>query len=77
MAKLTAARIREVIGPADEDLIIQILDIGAEDSDLLEAMAWLEEDDYVGPEREARPTGLAAQLCDLLERAKGPDEDRE
>lgn len=77
MAKLTAEKIREVIGPADEQLIVQILDIGAEDTDLLEAMAWLEEDDYVGPERESRPAGLAAQLCALLEQAKGPDEDRE
>lgn len=76
MAKLTGARIREIIGPTDENLIIQILDTGAEDSDLLEAMAWLEEDDYVGPEREARPAGLAAELCALLEQAKGPFEDR-
>lgn len=77
MAKLTAEKIREVIGLADEQLIIQILDTGAEDTDLLEAMAWLEGDDYVGAEREARPAGLATQLCALLEQAKGPNDDRE
>lgn len=77
MDKLTAEKIREVIGPTDDDVILRILDTGAGESDLVAALTWLEEDDYIGPETHHLPTRAVARLFEILEQEKGPVEERD
>lgn len=78
MSKLTANAVREIVGPVDEELIARILATGASEADLLAAVAWVEEDDYMGEESSRRPTGTVARLCAILQEAKETgEEDRQ
>lgn len=77
MDKLTAEKIREVIGLTDDELTLRILETGASESDLVAALTWLEEDDYIGPETHHLPDRAVARLCEILEQEKGPVEERD
>lgn len=44
----TGREVEELLGQADADLVADILHSGATCSDIREAKAWLDDDDYIG-----------------------------
>lgn len=49
----TASQIRQILGPAiDEELVLRILDTNAGQHEVQAAVEWLEDDDYMGAEKE-------------------------
>lgn len=57
-----------VLGPVDDDVIVEILATGATKEELEEAFAWLNANDVLGPQLHRQPTGKVAELCEILER---------
>jgi hypothetical protein len=62
----TAAEIRRIIGPAEDDLVARIVATGATEAEVLEAFTWTASDDVLGSELERAPRGVVAAICDLL-----------
>ena len=64
--KLTQDKVTEIVGRLSEERIVQILDIGATETELLEAMLMAEQEDLEGvAQSEARVEVLHA-LYDIL-----------
>jgi hypothetical protein len=76
MQKLTAELVEQMIGPADPDLITEIMDTNASVEELIEAKSWLEEDLSAWRETHRQPAGWVAILCRILA-ASEPSEDRD
>lgn len=62
----TAAEVVEILGRADDDLVMRILATGASAAEVLEAFTWANADDQIGTELERRPRGAAAQVYEIL-----------
>ena len=69
MLTLTADDVRAVLGPVDDSLVAEVLAIGASREELVEAYAWITNDE--APVNVGRPlaSGRVAQLIDVLEAA--------
>jgi hypothetical protein len=69
MLTLTADDVRAVLGPVDDSLVAEVLAIGASREELVEAYAWITNDE--APMNVGRPlaSGRVAQLIDVLEAA--------
>ncbi len=64
---MTARDITAIIGPADEQLLSEIMLTGATAGELAQAWAWVNSDDALVNEGRPLPTGKVAELIDLLE----------
>lgn len=64
---MTAHDITAIIGPADEQLLSEILLTGATAAELAQAWAWVNSDDALVNAGHALPAGKVAELIDLLE----------
>lgn len=64
---LTRDRVVEIVGELEDDRILEIIGTGATEEQLTEALAWLSEDDYLGQELQHPPSGVVAQLVDILQ----------
>lgn len=64
---MTAHEITALIGPADEQLLSDIISVGATADDLAQAWAWVNSDDVLVDAGRPLPTGKIAELIDLLE----------
>lgn len=62
----TASDVVEILGRADDDLVMRILATGASAAEVLEAFTWANADDQIGTELERRPRGAAAQVYEIL-----------
>ena len=62
----TASEIRATLGPAEDDLIIEVLAIGPTGAEVLDAYAWLRADDRL-PGHE--PHGRTARVFEILQAA--------
>lgn len=62
----TASEVVEILGRADDDLVMRILATGASAAEVLEAFTWASADDQIGTELERRPRGAAAQVYEIL-----------
>ncbi|KAB0264440.1 hypothetical protein [Microvirga brassicacearum] len=71
-AKLTYDEVKVLIGPANDKVISEILDTAATQAELVEARAWIENDEVMLNEGRAIPSGRIARLVELL---KAGDED--
>lgn len=71
-AKLTYDEVKVLIGPANDKVISEILDTAATEAELVEARAWIENDEVMLNEGRAIPSGRIARLVELL---KAGDED--
>jgi hypothetical protein len=65
-AEATEKDIRRALGPVDNEIIIAIQDTGASRDDVLQANAWLEEDDYIGAMLEKPMTHRVRRVYDIL-----------
>jgi len=74
MQKLTSELVERIIGPADTDLITEILDTKATMEELLEAKSWLAADLSTGRETHRQPVGTVAILCRILAAREAPDD---
>lgn len=70
----TATEIREIVGPLDDALLIEILNSGATAAEVLEGFTWANADDQIGTETERGPRGTVGRVCEILKRAE-PDLD--
>lgn len=65
-AEATEKDIRKVLGPVDDEIIIAIRGTGASSDEVLQAQAWLEEDDYIGAMLEKPLTHRVRRIYDIL-----------
>jgi len=70
MATLTRTDIHKIVGPLDEELIIQILDTGATAEELTEAFGWFSDSFGMKNAGHHRPVGQIVRLCEILETAQ-------
>ena len=70
---MTREDVIEVLGPVDDDVIVEVLGVGATREELEEAFAWLNADDVLGRQLHRQPSGRVAELCDILQ----PEEEEE
>lgn len=66
MAALTHEQVVEVVGDIGDDRIVEIIATGAALDELVEAFAWLSEDDYLGATLERDRSGTVGRLIDIL-----------
>ncbi|MDF2810665.1 MAG: hypothetical protein K0S56_1696 [Microvirga sp.] len=71
-AKLTYDEVKVLIGPANDKIVSEILDTAATEAELVEARAWIENDEAMLNEGRAIPSGRIARLVELL---RAGDED--
>jgi hypothetical protein len=71
---MTREDVIEVLGPVDDDVIVEVLGVGATREELEEAFAWLNADDVLGRQLHRQPSGRVAELCEILqpEEEEGP-----
>lgn len=64
---MTAQEITAIIGPADEQLLSEIMLTGATAEELAQAWAWVNSDDVLIDAGQTLPGGKIAELIELLE----------
>jgi hypothetical protein len=74
MTDLTREKIIEIVGPLEDDQITAIIATGATTADVMEAFAWLSEDDYLGNTLQRPMRGIVSEVHEILQ-ADEPDED--
>ncbi|MCL4766295.1 MAG: hypothetical protein KJZ80_08690 [Hyphomicrobiaceae bacterium] len=57
-----------VLGPVDDNVIVEVLAIGPSTEELEEAFAWFNANDVLGRQLHRQPRGRVAELCAMLER---------
>ena len=73
---LTAGVVIEILGPHDDNVVAEIIGLGATRRDLLEARAWLDSDDYMSVARRKPPRLAVEKLCEIIESATADPEER-
>jgi hypothetical protein len=72
--------IAAMLGPVDDRVAAEIIATGASKSELVEARAWMENDEALVNQMRALPKGRVAALVEILERleaeAEEPDVER-
>ncbi len=63
---VTGHDIRHVLGPINDDLIIAIQDTGATRDEVLQAHAWLDDEDYMGTMMQRPMNHRARAVYDIL-----------
>ncbi len=73
----TAREIIEIVGPLEDDVLLQILEAGPTAAEVLEAFTWADADDQIGTELERGPRGAVTRVYDILKMEEPkPDERR-
>jgi hypothetical protein len=73
----TADEIGEIVGPLDDDVLLQILKVGPTAAEVLEAFTWANSDDEIRTELERGPRGAITRVYEILKMAEpDPDERR-
>jgi hypothetical protein len=73
----TDTEIREIVGPLDDAVVMQIIETGASSAEVLEAFSWLTADDQLGTELERGPRGAVMRVYGILKALEPePDERR-
>ncbi|MDI5930122.1 hypothetical protein [Rhizobium leguminosarum] len=70
---ITSKDVIAILGPADETLVAEVIATGATQVELVEAFAWVNNDEAMLGEGRRLPTGRVAALVDLL----SPDEEEQ
>ncbi|MGO9134010.1 MAG: hypothetical protein ACLP8A_08185 [Methylovirgula sp.] len=63
---LTREEVTSVLGPVDEILAAEVLAAGASLAELEQAWAWINSDEALINDYRPMPTGVVAQLIDIL-----------
>ncbi|OMG71430.1 hypothetical protein [Burkholderia ubonensis] len=72
----TASEIRAIVGPMEDEVIAQILDIGPTSTEVLDAYTWLRADDRQQIKLERELHGRAARVLEILEQEESDGDDR-
>lgn len=64
---LSAREVKALLGPVDEELVLEILATGATAREVAEAMAWAQNDEALINEGRALPDGRVGLLIRILE----------
>jgi hypothetical protein len=64
---MTAHEITAIIGPADKQLLSEIMLTGASAEELAQAWAWINSDEALVNAGRALPSGKVAELIDLFD----------
>ena len=67
MTVLTRNEVIAVLGPVDDDLIVEIVGTGATQAELAEAYAWLRSDEALVNEGRPLPSGRVDALVEILQ----------
>jgi hypothetical protein len=67
MTVLTRNEVIAVLGPVDDDLIVEIVGTGATQAELAEAYAWLRSDEALVNEGRPLPPGRVDALVEILQ----------
>jgi hypothetical protein len=70
----TSSEIVAIVGPLDDAVLLQILELEATAAEVLEAFTWANADDQIGTEIEHGPRGVVARLYEIL-RLEEPEPD--
>jgi len=70
------ARISEIVGPLEDDLLLQILKAGPTAAEALKAFTWANSDDEIGTELQRGPRGAVAGVYKILQRAEPEPNER-
>lgn len=75
--QVTDTEIREALGPnTDDSLVMAIRGTGASYGDIIQAMEWLEDDDYMGKNLKKSLTGPVKRVYELLLEEREDTNDR-
>jgi hypothetical protein len=69
MTSLTRADVEAVLGPIEDSLAADILKVGADRDELLEAYAWVSNDEAMMNAGRPLASGRVGQLIEILEAA--------
>jgi hypothetical protein len=73
-----ASQIREILGPVDDEVVIDIVNAGATAAEVSEAFEWLNDDDYMGAELNRSMNKNVQRVYDILRNDRdrmGPDDE--
>jgi hypothetical protein len=71
---LTRNEVIAVLGPVDDDLLVEIVGTGATQAELLEAYTWLRSDEALVNEGRSLPSGRVGALVEILETSEETEE---
>ena len=71
---LTRNEVIDVLGPVDDDLLVEIVGTGATQAELEEAYTWLRSDEALMNEGRPLPSGRAGALVEILETSEETEE---
>jgi hypothetical protein len=63
---LTRPETRALVGPADDATLTELIELGVTRAELLESLAWVENDEAMLNEGRPMPTGRVAQAIEIL-----------
>jgi hypothetical protein len=72
----TASEIREIVGPLEDEVVAQILDVEPTSAEVLDAYTWLRADERVQSRLERELHGKAARVFEILEQEEIDGDDR-
>ncbi len=72
----TSAEIRDIVGPLDDAVLVEIIETGASASEVLEAFTWLSADDQVATETGRGPRGAVLRVYEILQREEPQADER-
>ncbi len=77
MTTVTRQEVIDIVGRISDPRIAEIIDTGASAAEVIEAFAWLSDDDHLGSDLEKSLSGVVERVYEIL-RADEPDweEDR-
>ena len=71
---LTRNEVIDVLGPVDDDLLVEIVGTGATQAELEEAHTWLRSDEALMNEGGPLPSGRVGALVEILETSEETEE---
>ena len=74
--RATAADIARILGPVEDELVVEILETGATAAEVLEAFTWINADDQIGTELERGPRGAVNRVYEILKRDEPEENER-
>lgn len=71
---LTRNEVIDVLGPVDDDLLVEIVGTGATQAELEEAYTWVRSDEALMSEGRPLPSGRVGALVEILETSEETEE---
>ena len=72
----TTQEIRSILGSADEETVFSIQETGASGQEVLQALTWLNDDDYIGAELKRTMNNRIRAVYEILQEVEDETENR-